>query len=134
VFFVFLDFSDFYFFAASLFKTIKKSLLCHMSAIDVILFRMNNNNTPLRVLPLEVLSMPFDVDGKSGNISYIITQLGEILVAAGRYVVYLTGCADKDASMKIASVYSKLPHLHHADRALLSHCKVINMNLFLCSV
>ena len=75
-------------------------------------------------------SLSLDIDDKTVPIECIATEYGDILVSATDYVVALTGCAVKDASNKLSSLYAANPLLRPPKQDLGSISKV--SSTYLC--
>jgi len=77
-----------------------------------------------RSLPFNVQSVPLHIDGKTVAIGCITTEYGDIVFAAIDYVMAFTGCAHKDASNKLSSLYSAIPLLRPPKHELRHYSKV----------
>ena len=80
--------------------------------------------TQQRPTPFVSRSMPFTMDGKMVQLECITTEHGDMLVLALDYVAAFTGCAPKDASNKLSSLYNFIPQLRPPKQELRSFSKV----------
>ena len=69
--------------------------------------------------------MPFNIDGKTSYIEFITTEHGDTLCFGIEYVTAITGCARKDASNKLSSLYNAIPLLRPPTHDLRYYSKVI---------
>jgi len=90
---------------------------------------MSGNSTthqPIHVMPLEMLSIPFNIDGETHEIDCVVTKHGHPLINASQYAVSFTGCATKHATNKLEVVANRSSELQNCKRLLCEHDKVSN--------
>ena len=84
----------------------------------------STTHQPIHVMPLETLSMPFNIEGETHEIDCVVTKHGHPLINASQYAVAFTGCASRDASNKLAVVAGRFPELQNVKMSIDEHDKV----------
>jgi len=78
---------------------------------------------PLRLLAIDKLLLPFNIDGETHELDWLVTKYNHPLICANQYATAFTGCASKDATNKLLIVSNRFPELQHCKRLLKEHNK-----------